>query len=314
MNDNQDASERELEEIFLIVTQTLASYECEALSTYVHNGNLFSQYYKFIAYLFNGFWEPVPVTSLAKWAQQFQHLTQSRQQLNAMSGSRGMGSLLNNPSVNAALPADWQQRVTSVRSTAACTTERQRHPTFPKAPKATAFYDTIGEQNVTSSDLYQRSNERMTQVQSLMGQIENAEDPAAKADLTNRLVSEQNAIQANQKPISVLRDRQAAGAGRSKPPGTGEVHMSRVQPSWLLTTVLMTECTPSVDIDKAHKGIRTDDENASECNRRLASINADIANDISIGVGQRTSTRERILDVLGLFFPRCTSNGVHGEK
>lgn len=64
MNDNQEECIREMEEIQLAVTQTLRPYECEVLSTYEHNGNLFSEFYEFISYLYNGFWERVPVTSL----------------------------------------------------------------------------------------------------------------------------------------------------------------------------------------------------------------------------------------------------------
>ncbi|MDG5824370.1 hypothetical protein MRX58_12685 (plasmid) [Xylella fastidiosa subsp. pauca] len=64
MNDSLEECIRELEEMQIIVTQTLASYECEVLSIYDHNGHQFSQFYEFIAYLYNGFWERVPVTSL----------------------------------------------------------------------------------------------------------------------------------------------------------------------------------------------------------------------------------------------------------
>lgn len=64
MNDSLEESIRELEEMQIIVTQTLASYKCEVLSIYDHNGHQFSQFYEFIAYLYNGFWERVPVTSL----------------------------------------------------------------------------------------------------------------------------------------------------------------------------------------------------------------------------------------------------------
>jgi type IV secretion system protein VirB4 len=63
-NDNLDECIKELEEMQLIVTQTLRPYEVEVLTTYEHQGNLFSEFYEFIAYLYNGFWERVPVTSL----------------------------------------------------------------------------------------------------------------------------------------------------------------------------------------------------------------------------------------------------------
>lgn len=63
-NDNLEEVIRELEEIQLTVKQSLRSYEIEPLSIYERGDNLFSQFYEFVAYLYNGFWEPVPVTSL----------------------------------------------------------------------------------------------------------------------------------------------------------------------------------------------------------------------------------------------------------
>ncbi len=64
LNDNLDECIRELEEIQLIVTQSLTVYECELLTRYTHEDNQFSELYEFFAYLYNGFWERVPVTSL----------------------------------------------------------------------------------------------------------------------------------------------------------------------------------------------------------------------------------------------------------
>ncbi|MDM0029125.1 transporter [Variovorax saccharolyticus] len=63
-NDDLEECIRELEEIQLMVTQSLRMYECEVLGTYLHEGNLFSQVYEFLGYLYNGYWERIPVTSL----------------------------------------------------------------------------------------------------------------------------------------------------------------------------------------------------------------------------------------------------------
>jgi type IV secretion system protein VirB5 len=41
-----------------------------------------------------------------------------------------------------------------------------------------------------------------------MGQIDSANDPAAKQDLTNRLISEQNTVQANQNLANILQAKQ----------------------------------------------------------------------------------------------------------
>jgi type IV secretion system protein VirB4 len=64
VNDNFEECIRELEEIQLMVLQWLRMYEVEALGIYEHDGLLFSETYEFLAYLYNGFWEKMPVTSL----------------------------------------------------------------------------------------------------------------------------------------------------------------------------------------------------------------------------------------------------------
>lgn len=63
-NDELADTIKEVEEMQLIVTKSIAAYEPELLSTYEIDGGLFSQVYDFLAYLYNGFKEPIPVTSL----------------------------------------------------------------------------------------------------------------------------------------------------------------------------------------------------------------------------------------------------------
>ena len=165
------------------------------------------------------------VETIAQWAQQLQQMKaqidQYKQQYQAITGARGMGDLLNDTEINSALPADWSSVLSSVKSTAAYATERKKYPTNDSLPKANAFYDVMASQNATMSDLFSKSNARMKQVQKLMGQIDSASDPAAKQDLANRLVSEQNVIQANQQVFAALQQKQkqeldAASAAATK--------------------------------------------------------------------------------------------------
>lgn len=152
------------------------------------------------------------VESIAKWAQQFnqlqQQIQQYQQQYAAITGPRGMAALLDNSALKAALPADWQQVLTDVKKTSAYLTERGKYPTFSNAPKANAMYDVVASQNAIMSDLYGKANSRLSLIQSLTAQIDSANDPAAKADLANRLISEQNAIQANQNLVTILQSKQ----------------------------------------------------------------------------------------------------------
>lgn len=152
------------------------------------------------------------VEQIAKWAQQYsqlqQQIQQAQQQYAAITGARGMGTLLDNSSLKAVLPADWQQVLSDVKKTSAYVTERGKYPTFGNLPKTNAMYDVIASQNALMSDLFTKANSRLTLIQSLTAQIDSANDPAAKADLANRLISEQNAIQANQNLVTILQSKQ----------------------------------------------------------------------------------------------------------
>ncbi|WP_443112909.1 type IV secretion system protein [Herbaspirillum seropedicae] len=152
------------------------------------------------------------VESISKWTQQFaqlqQQIQQYQQQYAAITGSRGMGALLNNSALKAALPPDWQKVISDVKKTSAYITERGKYPTLSNAPKANAMYDVIASQNAIMSDLYGKANGRLDLIQKLTEQIDSANDPAAKADLSNRLISEQNAIQANQNLVTIIQSKQ----------------------------------------------------------------------------------------------------------
>ena len=152
------------------------------------------------------------VESIAKWSQQFgqmkQQIQQYQQQYAAITGARGMGALLDNTALNSALPADWKQVLSSIKSTSAYAAERSKYPTLTDRPKTNAMYDVVASQNATMSDLYSKSTQRLGNIQSLTAQIDSANDPAAKADLANRLISEQNAIQANQNLVTILQTKQ----------------------------------------------------------------------------------------------------------
>ena len=154
------------------------------------------------------------VEQIAKWAQQFQQMKaqieQAKAQLESMTGSRGLGNILNNEQLKSLLPEDWQKIATDIQKTAGYMTERNKYPTVSGMPKTNAMYDLIASQNSVMNDLYGKSQSRLKQIQDLMAKIDTAADPAAKTDLTNRLISEQNSIQANQNLVAVLQSRQKA--------------------------------------------------------------------------------------------------------
>lgn len=152
------------------------------------------------------------VETIAKWAQQYaqlqQQIQQYRQHYQSITGSRGMGSMMDGAGAKSTLPTDWKSVLSNVKNSPTYSTERAKFPTLTGMPQTNAMYDVIASQNATMSELYSQANARIQQVQSLMGQIDSASDPAAKQDLTNRLVSEQNAIQANQNLVAILQTKQ----------------------------------------------------------------------------------------------------------
>ena len=151
--------------------------------------------------------------------QQFQELQRHYEELqsqntnlvnlkNIASGARGMGTLLNDPAIKSALPTEWKDVFASIKSTATYAEERAKYPTSTYA-KTNELYDTEAANKATMTEFFKKANGRLAQVQSLMNQIDLANDPAAKADLQNRLVSEQNAITATSQLLSIVEKKQA---------------------------------------------------------------------------------------------------------
>lgn len=150
--------------------------------------------------------------TIAQWVQQFQYwdsqIQQMKSQFDAVQGARGMGLIFDKQSLKQALPQDWQSLISSVQAMPGYAANRQKYPTLPGRPAWNNLYDTLAGQKTLMSNLYTQSNQRITQINSLMTQIESAPDPAAKQDLANRLINEQNAVQANVNLVNVLKDMQ----------------------------------------------------------------------------------------------------------
>lgn len=157
----------------------------------------------------------IPTFDIATFTQlmtQYETLKQQYAQLQTLqsiaSGSRGLGSVWNNPAVQSALPADWVNVLVQVKTTPLYAAERAKFPTVT-SPKLNAMYDTQAANNATMSDYFNKSNLRLTQIKNLMTQIDSASDPAAKMDLQNRIAAEQANIQTTNQLIDVLKQKQA---------------------------------------------------------------------------------------------------------
>lgn len=152
------------------------------------------------------------VLNLAKLAEQLQQAKQQYdqtvKQYDSTIGSRGLGSIFNDPKIKSILPRDWNSVLTTIKGTPEFSSERAKFPTLTDSPKKNALFDSMASERATMSIFYQKTNDRIEQAQSLMGQIDSASDPAAKADLQARLISEQNAIASNSQLLTVLKSKQ----------------------------------------------------------------------------------------------------------
>lgn len=171
-----------------------------------------------LAFCFNTAQAGIPVfdgTAIAQavlqvqaWAQQYQQMAQQFGKLNELkdmaTGSRGMGLILNDPAVKAVLPADWQNVIAAIKSTTLYSAARAKYPVLAGNPTQNAVYDQLAAQSASMTDLFTKANGRIAQVESLLGQINNASDPAAKQDLNNRLINEQNSIAATSQLVEIL--------------------------------------------------------------------------------------------------------------
>jgi type IV secretion system protein VirB5 len=145
------------------------------------------------------------VTTYKQLMQEYNMITKQYQ---STTGSRGMAGLLTNPAVKSQLPPDWQNVMANIKSTGAYTIERNKLPTS-RDPSINAVYDNVAVNNATMADFFKRANSRMEQVSQLQASIDSADDPAAKADLQNRMLSEQNSIAGTNQLLTILKEKQA---------------------------------------------------------------------------------------------------------
>jgi type IV secretion system protein VirB5 len=162
------------------------------------------------------------IEDIAKYVEQIAQMKMQVEQLkqtyDSMTGTRGIGSLFQNPQLANMLPAEWQnvyssatnggysgisgsvqeiirqeQGVASAGSVnAAITAVRDR-----EAQKA-AYDKAMGMR------AYQAAIERLNNIQGLMGQINSSTDPKAIADLQARIQGEQAAIQNEQTKVQLM--------------------------------------------------------------------------------------------------------------
>lgn len=153
------------------------------------------------------------VQQVMAWAQQYQQMTQQIEQLtaqiNAVTGGRGMGSLLNNPQIRQYLPPEFND-IQSIISGTGMTTARKA--------AAKSILETYGVDTTDASatvlasaaqvDMAKNYTDSSIQQANTIGQLKNAIDSTsdlkASADLNSRILIEMLSMQqlATQKSIA----------------------------------------------------------------------------------------------------------------
>lgn len=162
------------------------------------------------------------IETIAKWKMQYDQMVsqidQQKQQYSSLTGSRGMGTIMNNPALRDYLPSDWQNVYDSVRSggysglTGRGASVYNANKVFDSCLSATA-----GEQRTACEaravkasqdkgfalDAYDKAKGRITQIDQLMAKINDTSDPKAIAELQGRIAAEQANIQNEQTKLQL---------------------------------------------------------------------------------------------------------------
>jgi type IV secretion system protein VirB5 len=174
------------------------------------------------------FAQGIPVISVSELAQDLtmakslqSQLATMQSQYTSLVGNRGLGQILNNPSLTTYLPSQWQTVYSQVKSgqlqglsSAAQQVESQEGMTASTFNQQ-RYNDVLATNKAITMQAYQSSADRLQNIQNLMHQSDLTQDPAAKADLQNRLQSE-NAMIHLQDVETTLAQKQAAESFRSQ--------------------------------------------------------------------------------------------------
>jgi type IV secretion system protein VirB5 len=161
----------------------------------------------------------VDVAAIAQMTQQFMvlqdqlknmqnQLKQAEQQVNAMTGSRGMEKMLRNEA-EGLIPTNWQETLSqmnggkignlakSIKDNASRVDSNLLNQLLPSesASASEGFANSAANAQATAGEAYELSGQRFTRLQKLMDEIGNASDAKAIADLQARIGVEQAILQ-----------------------------------------------------------------------------------------------------------------------
>ncbi|EFM60100.1 P-type DNA transfer protein VirB5 [Brucella sp. BO2] len=151
---------------------------------------------------------------MVKFAEQIEQLRlqlqQQRQQLSALTGARGLGDILRDPTLRSYLPHNWRDLYEAVMSggylAAAGETAMllRRSQVYDSCASISDRDQRIAceakvvkpfQDKVMTSNAYDATDKRLQEIESLMQEINKTEDPKAIAELQGRIESENAMIQ-----------------------------------------------------------------------------------------------------------------------
>lgn len=143
-------------------------------------------------------------------------VTQLKKTYDSFTGSRDLGTIMNNPALRNYLPQDWQKVYDSVKqggyaglSGTAKTMYNQvfdscKHITIDDERLACEASAVKGAQDKGfAMDAYSKAQDRMDQIDQLMAKVNDTQDPKAIAELQARIAAEQANIQNEQTKLQM---------------------------------------------------------------------------------------------------------------
>lgn len=162
------------------------------------------------------------IETMAKWKMQYDQMVsqidQMKQQYAAVTGARGMGELFNNPQLRDYLPQDWQGVYDSVKSGGYAGLSGRAESIYDNNKVYDACAGFVSNEQRTNCeaqavkgaqdkafalDAYDAAKNRLSQIDQLMQQINQTQDPKAIAELQGRIAAEQAMIQNEQTKLQM---------------------------------------------------------------------------------------------------------------
>ena len=162
------------------------------------------------------------IETIAKWKLQYEQMMsqidQAKQQYESLTGSRGLGTIMNNAALRDYLPNDWQGVYDSVKSGGYSGLSGRSQSVY----NANKIYDSCAQLKIAQQrlsceaqavkgaqdkgfalDAYDAAKSRINQIDQLMAKINDTSDPKAIAELQARIATEQANIQNEQTKLQM---------------------------------------------------------------------------------------------------------------